>query len=292
MATATSSFTENLEVAEVLDRVADLLGAQDANPFRLRAYRRGAATCRGLDRSLLEILATEGLEGLDRLPGIGQSLASAIAEYLHTGRSNVLSRLEGAVAPEDLLATVPTIGEELAGRIVSELGIDTLEELERAARDGRLEGLRGFGPRRVAAIRGGVGDLLDRIGRRASPRGTAEAAAPSVATILDVDAEYRRAVESGELRRITPRRYNPQQKAWLPVLHADRDGWEFTAHFSNSANAHRFGKTRDWVVVIAARGGREVRSTVVTEHRGPREGRRVVRGRRDGTGDRDVEATT
>jgi hypothetical protein len=282
MITTTSSFTENLEVADVLDRVADLLGAQDANPHRVRAYRRGAAVCRKLDRSLLVILATEGVEGLDRLPGIGESLASTIAEYMHTGRSDVLRRLEGAVSPEDRLAAVPTIGEELARRIVSELGIDTLEELERAARDGRLASVRGFGPRRVAAVRSGVGDLLDRIRRRSRPRGAPTDDAPPASLILAVDEEYRRAAQAGELRYIKPRRYNPWHETWLPILHTERDGWEFTAHFSNSANAHRFGKTRDWVVVTAERGGREVRSTVVTERRGQR---RVVRGLRDRVGE-------
>jgi hypothetical protein len=271
---------DNAEVADLLDRVADLLEVQGAEAFRIRAYRRGADTCRTLVRPLQEILDHEGLTGLDRLPAIGKSLASSIAEYLHTGRLALLDRLEGQVSPEDLLTTVPTVGEELAHRIYAELGIDSLEALEVAAHDGRLEKLHGIGRRRVAAIRSAVSALLDRAGRRrARHRRDREVSRPPVTAILAVDAEYRRAAAAGELRKVKPRRFNPGGEAWLPILHLERDGWAFTAHFSNSANAHRLGKTRDWVIVIGERDGFEDRATMVTEYRGPHVGRRVVRGR-------------
>jgi hypothetical protein len=274
---------DNEEVADVLDRVADLLEVQRAEAFRVRAYRRGADTCRELDRPLREILDAEGVAGLDRLPAIGRSLASSIAEYLHTGRLVLLDRLEGQVAPEDLLTTVPTVGEELAHRIYAALGIDSLEGLELAAHDGRLAQLPGLGRRRVEAIRSAVGALLDRAGRRRARRLRDREAPrpprPSVAAILEVDAEYRRAAAADELRKIKPRRFNPDGEAWLPILHVQREEWAFTVHYSNSAKAHRLDRTRDWVIVIGERDGVEDRATVVTEYRGPRAGRRVVRGR-------------
>ncbi|MHC5051198.1 MAG: DNA-binding protein, partial [Planctomycetota bacterium] len=68
-------------------------------------------------------------------------------------------------------------------------------------------------------------------------------------------------------------------EAWLPILHASREGWFFTAMYSNSARAHRLGTTRDWVIVIYERDGVEGQATIVTEHAGPLAGRRVVRGR-------------
>ena len=96
-----------------------------------------------------------------------------------------------------------------------------------------------------------------------------------------MDAEYRRRAAAGELRRIAPRRFNPGGQAWLPVLHVDRDGWSFTALYSNTARAHELGTTRDWVVVYAERDGREDQCTVVTERSGALRGERVVRGRED-----------
>ena len=69
-------------------------------------------------------------------------------------------------------------------------------------------------------------------------------------------------------------------KAWLPALPVDRDGWSLTALFSNTALAHELGRTNNWVVIYFSRdGGPEHQRTIVTETRGPLEGRRVVRGR-------------
>jgi DNA polymerase (family X) len=111
----------NQDVADALERVADLLEAQGENPYRVRAYRAGAQQVRSSEKPVAEILAEEGTEGLDRLPEIGKSLAAAIAELVHTGRLGMLERLEGEISPEDLFTTVPGIGEELARRVHAEL---------------------------------------------------------------------------------------------------------------------------------------------------------------------------
>jgi len=106
-----------------------------------------------------------------------------------------------------------------------------------------------------------------------------DAPRPAVADLLAVDAEYLARAERGELPQIAPRRFNPEARAWLPVLHTERGGFHYTALFSNTARAHRLGKTHDWVVLFYARDEHEDQCTVVTEHRGPLSGRRVVRGR-------------
>ncbi len=136
----------------------------------------------------------------------------------------------------------------------------------------------GIGPRRAQAIRDALAQRLGERSRRwrAMPPGRDP---PPVDLLLDVDREYRRKADAGVLRCIAPRRLNPEHEAWLPILHVERDGWSFTALFSNTAQAHRLGRTRDWVVIFAERDGDEVRQTVVTEYRGPLAGRRVVRGR-------------
>ena len=275
----------NEDVADVLERVADLLEAQGENPYRVRAYRAGARSLRTGETSVAELLGREGLEGLDRLPGIGKSLAAAIAEVVHTGRLGMLERLEGQISPEDLFTTVPGIGEELARRAHAELEIETLEQLELAAHDGRLARVPGFGERRVRAVREALAGMLGRSTRRrarlleAHAAHAAPLARPSIETLLAVDAEYRRRAAAGELRTIAPKRFNPGGRAWLPVLHGERDGWSFTALFSNTARAHQLGATRDWVILYFERDGDEDQCTVVTERHGPLAGERVVRGR-------------
>lgn len=285
--TMKSQAPTNQEIADVLDRVAALLEAQDANPYRVNAYRKAARVVERSDRSLAQISdASEG-EKLEDLPDIGKSIGGAIREFVHTGRLALLERLEGELSPEDLFTTIPGIGEELAKRIYSELHIETLEDLELAAHDGRLEKVPGMGHRRVTAVRDSLESILSRSGRRRARllrqldkeevHGTPPQ--PSVALLLEVDEEYRNKAEKGHLRTISPRRFNPDGKYRLPILHTDREGWHFNALFSNTARAHELGKTGDWVVIYYERDGHENQHTVVTETHGPMKGRRVVRGR-------------
>jgi len=110
----------------------------------------------------------------------------------------------------------------------------------------------------------------------------AAGAVPDVAALLDVDREYRKKAAAGSLRTIAPKRFNPSGEAWLPVLHAQRGEWHFTALFSNTARAHELGRTRDWVVMYYYDGDHvEGQCTVVTETRGALAGQRVVRGREE-----------
>lgn len=266
----------NKRAASQLLDCADLLRQQKANPFRINAYRRAAETLLALDIDARVILDEAGADGLIALPGIGKGLASAIEEIARTGRLSQLERLRGAADPEALFQTVPGIGPSLAHVIHESLQLDTLEALEVAAHDGRLASVKGIGPRRAEAVRAGLSLLLGR----ASTRRRAGDTAPAVDTLLAIDKAYRDGVEADELPRIAPKRFNPDGKAWLPIMHADRDGWHFTALYSNTARAHDLGRTHDWVVLYFYDGDhREGQCTVVTETRGPLKGQRVVRGR-------------
>jgi putative hydrolase len=274
----------NEDVARKLREAAALLAQQGANPFRVRAYRRAAESVGRLRRGLDALLRAEGPAGLDALPHVGPGIATAIQEMVRTGRWSLLDRLRGALDPVALFATIPGVGPQLARGIHDTLGVDTLEALEVAAHDGRLDGVPGVGPRRVAGIRAALQSLLGRARRpwipTASDGWTTTPAGPNVAVLLDVDREYREKAAAGALPTIAPRRFNPEAKAWLPILHTTRASWQFTALYSNTAAAHQLGRTRDWVVMYFYDDHhREGQHTVVTETRGPLRGRRVVRGR-------------
>jgi len=272
---------ENPRIAQALREMAVLLQAQGDNPYRVAAYRRAADVVAQLPRPLRDIHEHEGEAGLDVLPGIGPRIAAAIAELLSSGVWQQLERLRGAADPDALLRTIPGVGTELAHRLHDELGVQTLEALELAANDGRLERLPRIGARRAAAIRAALVQILDRQRalRRNRPAPVA-APEPPVALLLDVDREYRAGAQAGTLPTIAPRRFSPDGKAWLPVLHTERPGCHVSALYSNTARAHELGHVHDWVVLYTEDDAhREHQYTVVTASRGTLVGRRVVRGR-------------
>lgn len=267
---------DNQAIAEKLQEIADLLEQQHANPFRVNAYRRAAQTVLAHDEEVAVLAEREGIEGLDHLPAIGRSIALAIQEMLDTGRWMQLERLRGSLDPEQVFQSIPGVGPGLAGRIHEALDVETLQELEVAAHDGRLEKVPGVGVRRARMITAALAHMLQ--GRPARVRRLAPE--PGVKLLLEVDFDYRKKAANGQLRKIAPRRFNPSGEAWLPIFHTHRRDWHFTAMFSNTARAHNLDRTDDWVVLyFHTDHGSEAQCTVVTETSGPLEGRRVVRGR-------------
>jgi hypothetical protein len=260
--------------------MANVLEQQEEDGFRVRAYRRAADAIERLPERVDVILAREGRPGLVALPNVGVGIAAAIAEMLLTGRWTQLERLTGELEPEKLFQTIPGVGPTLAARLHDALQIDTLEQLEVAAHDGRLETAPGVGRRRAAAIRAYLSDRLGRRRTRTSSR--PHEPAPDVGLLLEIDAIYREKAAAGVLRKIAPKRFNPTGEAWLSVLHYRRGDWSFTALYSNTQRAHELGKTRDWVVVYYHTDtSPEGQCTVVTAGQGAMKGRRVVRGREE-----------
>lgn len=142
---------DNAEISALFERYADLLEIQDANPFRVRAYRNAARVVSGSARSMAELLA-EGRD-LDLLPGIGQALAGKIATIVRTGTFPQLEQLQQRVprALSDLMG-LPGLGPKRVKLLYRELDIRSVEDLKRAARSGALEKLPGFGAKTVARV--------------------------------------------------------------------------------------------------------------------------------------------
>jgi DNA polymerase (family X) len=265
----------NRQIADRLEEAARLLRDQGADRYRVNAYLRAAERVRHWPEPMSEIYRNRGLQGLEELPTVGQGIARAIRELVTRGRLPMLDRLRGEADPVRVLSTVPGIGRRYAERLHGELGLDTLEDLESAAHDGRLATVAGLGEKRVAGIRDSLAHRLGRI----RPPSIPELGVPPVSELLDVDREYRAKAAAGALHLIAPRRFNPSGEAWLPVLHTRRGPRRYTALFSNTARAHRAGKTRDWVVLYVDGGASDQQFTVITASRGLRRGRRIVAGR-------------
>lgn len=266
----------NEQIAQRLEELARILNEQGADVYRVAAWRHAAMGLRRLSEPVSLLYEREGIDGLRKIPGVGERIAQAIQSLLTTGRLPMLDRLRGEMDPVEVLMSVPGIGRVQAERLHRDLGIDKLEDLEAAAHDGRLDTIGGFGEKRIAGI---ADSLASRLGR-VRPVPSVPSPEGPVAELLDVDREYRESAAAGRLRKVAPRRFNPNGEAWLPVLHTERGPRHYTALYSNTARAHELGKTADWVVIYQYPGdGSERQSTVVTAHQGELNGERVVRGR-------------
>ncbi len=269
--------TENQQIAGCLEEISIILAEHGAGHFRVLAYRHAADALRMLAEPASALLAREGLNGLEQIPGVGDTIAHVIRDLVLHGHSGMLERLRGDSDPVSQLASVPGIGKSTAWKLLEELGIESLQELEAAAHDGRLAKLGGIGPKRLAGIRD---TLAQRLGRLPRPVSAASPALePSIAEILDVDRLYREDASAGKIKCIAPKRFNPTGESWLPVLHTMRGQRHYTALFSNTARAHELGKTRDWVVIFYDGDGTERQCTVITSAFGTLRGHRIIRGR-------------
>ncbi|MGQ0577952.1 MAG: DNA polymerase/3'-5' exonuclease PolX [Betaproteobacteria bacterium] len=141
----------NATVAAIFEEIADLLDIQGANPFRIRAYRNAGRTIGGLGTDVRSMV--EHGADLKALPGIGEDLAAKITEIAQTGKCSFLERLRRRVPPGvvDLLK-IPGLGPKRVRTLYQDLEVQTLEQLLRAARDGRVRELPGFGEKTETRI--------------------------------------------------------------------------------------------------------------------------------------------
>ncbi|MDO9310830.1 MAG: DNA polymerase/3'-5' exonuclease PolX [Nitrosomonas sp.] len=134
----------NADIAAVFEEIADLLEIQGANPFRIRAYRNAARVVGELSQEISRLL--EKGEDLTELPGIGDDLAGKIKEIVGSGHCSLLDRLHTELPPAITeLLKIPGLGPKRVKALYHDLDVQTLEQLYRAARDGRIRALPGFG---------------------------------------------------------------------------------------------------------------------------------------------------
>jgi DNA polymerase (family 10) len=137
--------TSNVKVGAALDEIADLLEIEQANPFRIRAYRNAARTVRDLT-SDVAAMVKRGADLTD-LPGIGQDLAGKIADLALHDTTEILRKLRREVPPAlTALLQIPGLGPKRVKALHDELDIHSIAQLHRALKDGRIDQLPGFGP--------------------------------------------------------------------------------------------------------------------------------------------------
>ncbi len=156
MASSRRAYPANHDIAEILRQIGEYLAMQQV-PFKPRAYEKAAMTVEGLEESMAERFAAGGKKALMEIPGIGQGIAEKIAEFLDTGKVKEYEQLKKATPVRlDELARVEGMGPKSVQRLYKELGIRNLKELEKAAKEGKIATLPGFGKKSEEKILKGI----------------------------------------------------------------------------------------------------------------------------------------
>jgi DNA polymerase (family 10) len=146
----------NNDVAEIFDELADLLEIKGENQFRVRAYRNAARTVAGLSRSVADLAKEE--KGLDGIPGIGKDLAEKIRTIVATKKLPLLEEMKKEMpASLSTLMKVRGLGPKKIAALYKGLKVASLEDLKKAATEGRIRELAGFTEKTEQAILEGIG---------------------------------------------------------------------------------------------------------------------------------------
>lgn len=187
---------KNREIARIFSDIADILEIKEDNPFKIRAYRKAALNLEGITRDLAELSHKELLE----IPGVGADLAAKIEEYLRTGAMAMHDKLKGEIpAGVFALLAVPDLGPKTAKAIYDTLQITSIEELEQAAAEHRLVGIRGIQQKTEENILKGIAAV--KRGRERQPLGRILPAAEDLLEALKMRARVERIEIAGSIRR-------------------------------------------------------------------------------------------
>jgi len=189
----------NEELSQIFTRIADLLEIKGENRFKVLAYRRASESI----RSYPDDVSSLSQEELVDIPGIGQALAEKIVEYSQTGQLKFLNKLEKEVPPTLIeLLEVPGIGPKRINLFWKSLGVTTLDELEEAARSGKLINLPGMGEKSTARILAGIQAL--RLKKKRYPIHEAETIAQEWKERISQLEGVQYIEIAGSLRRMCP----------------------------------------------------------------------------------------
>lgn len=187
---------DNQAIARILREIADLLEIKDDNPFKIRAYRNGADIVSNHPHELSQL----DEPGLREIPGIGKDLAARIREISESGDAEYRRELASEFPPTVLdLLHLQGVGPKTVATLYRELGVRTLDDLELAARDGRVRAIRGMGAKKEALIIKALEERKRFAGRHLLPDAYDRAAA--IASYLRERAPAATVEPVGSLRR-------------------------------------------------------------------------------------------
>ena len=189
---------KNRELADLFEKMADILEFKGENPFKISAYRRASRIIGDLTQDIEEI--TERGE-LKNIPGIGEGMAQKIVEYLKTGKISKFEEARKGVSDELIaIMDIPGMGPKTLSMLHREKGISNLSQLEKALEDGSLMGLFGMGEKKIENIKRGI--LLLKQSRGRMNLGVAFPVAKRIVEALRQKTGSKKIEWAGSLRRM------------------------------------------------------------------------------------------
>ena len=247
---------QNSEIADYFTKVADFLEIEGANPFRVRAYRNAARTITGLAHSIAELIAAES--DLTQLSGIGKELNEKIREIVRTGRLAKLEELENRLPPGlHQVLKIPGLGPRKVKILYHALKIKGLDDLKKAAREGRVRTIEGFGLKTEEGILKNI-DRLNHSEKR-TPWFTAEAIARTLSEYLKQDQLVSDISVAGSFRR------RKETVGDLDILISCRNPAAVMKSFTDYEGVDRVISQGDTRSSIVLRSGLQVDLRVVPE---------------------------
>ena len=187
---------DNLGIARIFTDIGDLLEIEGANPFKIRAYRNAADIVGHMAERIADLTDAEVRE----LPGIGKDLSAKIRELIDTGALVYYDELRQEFPPTILdMLRLQGVGPKTVAVLYAELGIETLDDLETAATEGRLRTLKGMGPKKEQLLLRSLAEHRKRVGRHLI--GHADEVATRLVDYLRADAPDTTIFPVGSLRR-------------------------------------------------------------------------------------------
>ena len=190
---------QNPDIARLFDEVADLLEIQNANPFRVRAYRNAARTIRDFPEPIAELVRA-ATKDLTEIPGIGEDLAEKIGDIVTTGELPLRKQL-AAKLPAGLLdlLRIPGLGPKRVKILYQKLKVKSAADLAKALDAGKVQKLKGFGPKMEEKMRAGLGQA--QVTERRMLLNEAETQALAIVGYLNAGGNVRQIEVAGSYRR-------------------------------------------------------------------------------------------
>ena len=241
---------QNPDIARLFDEVADLLEIQDANPFRVRAYRNAARTIRDFPEPLTDVVRA-GVQDLTDIAGIGDDLAEKITEIVTTGELGLRRQLAKKL-PAGLLdlLRIPGLGPKRVKLLYKKLKVKSAGDLAKALDAGKVQKLKGFGPKMEEKMRAGLGQA--QATERRMLLHEADVQASALVGYLQAGGDIRQIEVAGSYRR---RRETIGDLDILVTSDNVARAMDYFVHYGEVAAVISHGETR---ATVKLRGGLQV----------------------------------